>query len=410
MKSTKFNYKGLALGLSAALFITSCQIDESQQMEIQEETDVLNATVSLDNFFFYDDLEGSNPLKGVHVQNSTSYGMNIVSNNVFKGSKAIRMELRDTDELTANGTRTELLFGKVDAAKEKWYSFAAYFPSDGYKMDRSNEIITQWHQGGKSPALSLRVQDDKFCIRTLHENPDIKWKYTYFGNFVKDKWTELVFHVVHSGGSDGLVEIWQNGTKVLTHKGKNTWDDADLPNWKIGIYKAIWNKSTTDTDRRVVYYDNIKIGNKNISFEEMISDVTFDLLPSLDLNIEKETSISVVDATTETIYDEEMHPGEIYWFSRIGTEKLNFVANVDDLVKRVKFKVFKEQSNGSYAEIRSSEDKRAPFCLFGDNGKGNYYYGDPLNKGKYKIYVYTYADEEGKVAIGETFSSSFKLY
>ncbi len=46
--------------------------------------------------------------------------------------------------------------------------------------------------------------------------------------------------------------------------------DITNPNIKMGIYKSDWNGSgTTATNIRVLYLDDIKIGNENATYADM---------------------------------------------------------------------------------------------------------------------------------------------
>src|SRR5690606_19776500 len=113
-----------------------------------------------------------------------------------------------------------------------------------------------------SPYLSLRVANDRFQFRIGKEYIDL-------GRVVKDVWHQYVFHIKHATGSGGFVDVWQNGEKVISKTGKSS-DSAIQPNWKLGIYKPTWEKRSTSTSKRIIYYDNVKIGNRNASYEEML--------------------------------------------------------------------------------------------------------------------------------------------
>ena len=51
--------------------------------------------------------------------------------------------------------------------------------------------------------------------------------------------------------------------------GGNMYDDV-LPKWKIGLYKTAFEKGTSDVNRRIIFFDNIKVGNENAAYDEMI--------------------------------------------------------------------------------------------------------------------------------------------
>jgi hypothetical protein len=217
------------------------------------------------NIIYHEAFEGKEPFSNLKRQFATQYAFELVDSPVYCGRRSGRFELRAGDPMTSNGTRAEVLFGAPDQ-KERWYSFSAYFPAEAYKKDSNNDIINQWHQKG-SPATSLRTRDDKFFLRTGNTKAgriDIE-----LGSITKDKWHRFVFHFIHSNGRDGLIEVWLNGERVLRCQGGNMYPDK-LPRWKVGIYKDDWNgDETTDTDRRVFYIDNIKVGNHLASLQDM---------------------------------------------------------------------------------------------------------------------------------------------
>lgn len=264
--------------LPLALFIfvvSSCEID-SQLSELAAESEYNesnNADQSLDsarfrlgNVIYEESMEGSSPFSQfVSRQLPGSHSFQVATSPILEGQKSGRFELRKGDKVVTNsGIRTEMSFRPelLDQLKlEGWYSFAVYLPSEGFTPDDDDETLTQWHTSG-SPYLSLRVTNDRFQFR-------IGTEYIDLGRVVKDAWYQYVFHIKHATGSGGLVEVWQNGEKVISKTGKSA-DSATQPNWKIGIYKPTWEKSNTSTSKRIVYYDNVKIGSRNASYEEML--------------------------------------------------------------------------------------------------------------------------------------------
>jgi hypothetical protein len=143
-----------------------------------------------------------------------------------------------------------------------------YIPSAEYAPDATDDVITQWHQGGgATPALCLRVKNDRLYLRVLGET------WIDLGALDKDKWHSYVMHVKHTAGSDGLVEIWRDGVKILNHAGANSYPingTYHLPFWKFGIYKSYWNGSrTSSTNKRVIYFDDVKMGDENASYTTM---------------------------------------------------------------------------------------------------------------------------------------------
>jgi hypothetical protein len=221
--------------------------------------------------------EENDPLPSfISKQTATAYGLQIVGSPVYQGKKAMRFELRAADPENNNGTRAEISFPKPDdkSNPERWYAFALYFPRDGYEADSSDEVICQWHQGGKAtPALCIRTKNDRITLRI---KSDLKSKEKVdLGAIEKDTWHYYVLHVKHSAGDDGLVEIWRDGQLIAQSNGANMYDLArgffHAPSWKLGIYKSSWNKEgVTNSNKRVLYFDEIKLGDERASLNDMM--------------------------------------------------------------------------------------------------------------------------------------------
>jgi hypothetical protein len=210
------------------------------------------------------------------TQVTTAYGLQIVDRPVYEGKKAARFELRDSDPENKNGTRAEISFPRPDNTTnfERWYAFAVYFPRDNFETDSSDEVICQWHQGGKAtPSLCIRTKANRVRLRI---KPDVNGKEVIeLGAIEKEVWQYYVVHAKHSAAPDGLVEIWRNGILLAHHKGANMYDPANgafhAPNWKLGIYKADWNgASITTTHKRVLYFDCVSVGDEHATYADMM--------------------------------------------------------------------------------------------------------------------------------------------
>ena len=220
------------------------------------------------NILYYENCDGT-ALFGTYAkkQTATSYGITQSKFSCYSSSQSAKFELRATDPEVQSGTRTEIVFPSATNLN-RWYSFAALFPSDGYAKDYSDEVISQWHQGGSlTPALCLRTKNDILYLRVLGV-----WK--SLGTIVKDTWQSYVIHVNHSASSTGVVEIWRDGKLILSYKGPNMYKvggEGYPPSWKLGLYKSAWNgKSTTGSKLRVLYFDEIKLGNEKATYAEMV--------------------------------------------------------------------------------------------------------------------------------------------
>jgi hypothetical protein len=367
--------------LAASLLMASIVSCKKATIEPTYDESALNAPVStkaIGNLIWADNLEGTTFFStGVSKQTSTSYGITAVSNPYYQGVKSARFELRDTDPEIQSGSRSEISF--PDATNlNRWYSYAMYAPSAQYKIDSDDDVITQWHQGGgKTPALCLRVKSDKLYIRILGIWTDL-------GVFDKDKWHAYVLHVKHSSGSDGLIEIWRDGIKIMNRSGANMYaitGDIHNPNIKLGVYKSNWNGTgTTETNIRVLYFDDIKIGNENATYADMVPTPA-GTVPPPPTDTTTKTTTTLAPATTMSVTDfklvnsetekdvQSIVNGQTISLSALKLSKANIRAVVTTDVKSVKFELTGKQ-------IKTSTDGAAPFALHGDSGSGNFYYGN----------------------------------
>jgi len=227
---------------------------------------------SNNNPILFEDFESENPLGFVHHQFPEKHSFERSDKFAFKGKFSGKFELRYGDrKATSSGIRTEVLF-PVQAKNERWYSFAVLFPENGFDYDNDDELITQWHQSGLgTPSASLRIRRDKIFFRVGNVQPNGNAEimdFYDFGKLPRNEWHEFVFHFIHSNGDDGLLEIWRNGVKIVERKGGNMYE-GELPRWKIGIYKARWEKEATDTKLRIVFFDNVKLGDEKATLKEM---------------------------------------------------------------------------------------------------------------------------------------------
>lgn len=237
------------------------------------------------NLLFEETFEGEDPLWNAHDTDfGTNYAFNVVDEPVYMGNKAGRFELRASDPLVNNGKRAEVVVVIGSELNERWYSFAVYLPSKEFGRDSQQEIISQWHQradkhlgeDGQSPSTALRIKKDRFYLDTGYNAARISEgvvsksrKKIDIGPVTKDAWHEFVIHFIHSYGSDGLIELWHNGSKVIEHKGGNMYNNMAFPKWKLGVYKASFKSEKSDVNKRVLYFDNIRVGNRYASFQEM---------------------------------------------------------------------------------------------------------------------------------------------
>ena len=217
----------------------------------------------------------------------------VVSNPVRAGKYAARFELRKGDPIVANSKRAELTLKKEPQFKvERWYGFSLFLPED-YHRDPTPEIVTQWHaspdrdQGEvwRSPPLAVLTRDGNWQVtwrwdadRIMKRNRPDGSQSKDLGQYKTGIWTDWVFHVKWSWQADGLLQVWQNGKKVIHYEGPIGYNDRRGVYFKTGIYKWVW-KMTPEKDQstattRITYVDEVRIGNEKATYQDVSPKVT----------------------------------------------------------------------------------------------------------------------------------------
>lgn len=210
----------------------------------------------------------------------------IVNSPTRVGTYAVKFTLNRNDPLVKKGKRAELKrYGVSRMGSEYWYGFSIYLPNDWIE-DREGEIVTQWHdnpdfwfgEGSKRPPVSLSISNNNWGITNVWDSSlvtktnetTIKQK-LWSGTFTRGVWTDWVFHIKWSYKSDGLIEVWKDGVHIVNKHGPNTYNDWRSPFFKIGSYKYAWKspKSTSIVNKRIIYYDEVRIGNASARYADV---------------------------------------------------------------------------------------------------------------------------------------------
>lgn len=215
------------------------------------------------------------------------YSGEIVTSPTRAGKYAAKFTLNKNDPLVSDGKRAELKrYTLTPMGSEYWYAFSIYLPRNWIE-DTAPEIVAQWHdlpdfwlgENWRNPSLSLSINrkdwkignawDSQFVTK---KNNAVSRELLWSGAFERGGWTDWVFHVKWSYKSDGLVEVWKDNTLVVNKRGPNTYNDLIVPYLKIGPYKYPWKKGkpASIVNERVIYYDEVRIGNAHATFADVI--------------------------------------------------------------------------------------------------------------------------------------------
>jgi len=220
------------------------------------------------------------------------------------GERAVMLALSHDDPVTY---RTELTVRGlpepdfIDGSAARlghgyWYGLRLYLPA-GWEPDSTPEIITQWHEipdrdlgeAWRNPPVALQIKPagdgaPHFVVRVRSDSRPL----TVSGRYERDeahdlgpvapflgRWTNWVWSIRWAADDTGHLTLWRDGVKVLDLPNQgNTYNDARGPYMKIGIYKWAWqDPRDTGARSRVLYVDDIRIGNGSASYDTVAPKV-----------------------------------------------------------------------------------------------------------------------------------------
>jgi hypothetical protein len=178
--------------------------------------------------------------------------------------------------------RTELRAKAPNPVKGKdtWYGFSIYLPAP-YERDSLGETLAQWHQSNDpgeknlNPPMALQVKDGKWVLaaRWSSSQPTTKSSQRSAGYQLglpeTNNWTDWVFRIRWSYGSDGELQVWKNGKEVVNRKGPIGYNDKVMPYFKMGIYKSAWRNKVGSVKERTVYHDEVRIAGHGAKYSDV---------------------------------------------------------------------------------------------------------------------------------------------
>jgi len=209
-------------------------------------------TAASANVLWRGDYETGDLSQWAGVEGLTSR-LTLVTSPVRQGKYALRTELHQGD-IASSGTRNEVelstaQFNEVEG-NDKWYSWSTMFASD-FPAPNTWQVFTQWHHSGccGSPPLEFDVFGEN--IRLDHTGSDtILWSTP----LVRGVWHDFVVHVFWSS-TNGYVDLYYDGTKVLDHKAVQTLYPGEFAYLKQGLYR-----DASISQVAVVYHDGMVMG------------------------------------------------------------------------------------------------------------------------------------------------------
>jgi hypothetical protein len=147
--------------------------------------------------------------------------------------------------------RAEITRKTVPVGSDCWYGFSINVPKR-WQRDHKGTILAQWHalvprKVDNYPVLALYLIDDTWQVRMnwnvsgdTSQGPGWHQKKFPLGAARKGGWTDWVVHARWSHRSDGLLQVWQDGKRLVDYRGPNEYVDPTGPYFKMGIYHPAW--------------------------------------------------------------------------------------------------------------------------------------------------------------------------
>jgi hypothetical protein len=170
--------------------------------------------------------------------------------------------------------RTEAVLGQTGVfqfGKEYWVEFNYRY--EDWVKDSAAEIAPfQVHATASSSATQCQLGSAVSTAPFLMVSQNDEAKFVTYGGKVlwraalqKKQWLNMQVHFKISSGSDGLVEAWKDGVKIGAVKGPNS-PKVDkcgqpmlAPYFKTGVYKWDWASFSTQSSRRQLIIDDLKV-------------------------------------------------------------------------------------------------------------------------------------------------------
>jgi hypothetical protein len=199
------------------------------------------------------------------------YGAQSITSPTREGKYGARFEMRSSDssvvraELQPNNKSPGF---RQKIGEEVWYTVSMMLPS-GWATSKETQTLLQSHQkSGCQPVLALRVEGDKWVLKSRSSGTDCtnnKTRSYSLGRIETGKWVDWTMRVKWSYKSDGVLQVWKNGTRVVNQSGPNLYNADQGPATRFGLYKRKWNGAK----RQVYYADSFRIGDSKESLSSM---------------------------------------------------------------------------------------------------------------------------------------------
>jgi len=283
------------LTLVSFLFFFSCQKEMVGNIIQKSSPSSLEKGI-----LFYSDFESdipspSAPITGWSQQGPNADAVKISEEQAYSGSKSVKFTFNYNDwdgNNIVNGKRAEILMSpnpvcqKLVLGKVYWVGFSSFIPNDWANDYKNNfDIIWQFHSSKNGPGegnplektggppMYAVVSNDSIKI---YVRPNIQ-NGTYLKKLatiplIKGEWDKWIVQVKFDYNNGGIFQLWHNDSLIVSYLNQSTiyhtdWQkNEDGPYVKFGIYKSQWGNVPTKVKQRVIYYDDIIVGDSTTNY------------------------------------------------------------------------------------------------------------------------------------------------
>ncbi|MBN8784193.1 MAG: tandem-95 repeat protein [Terrimonas ferruginea] len=228
----------------------------------------ISVTAQRQNLLLESGFEGSSYLAGwTNNQHCCNYSVQQSTEQLKAGSSALRLEVRSSDPQTSSSIRSEITRSSDPLNADRWYGFSMYLKD--WANDPAGEHVFQWHPDNSSgsSALSLWTSGGRFTIVTNNTGTSSGNVYNDIGPVLSNQWVDFVIRIRWSTATTGLLQVWRNGTLVVNKENVKT--AAITNSFKLGINKYGWGIQTSTTTQRILFFDEVRIGNENATYNDV---------------------------------------------------------------------------------------------------------------------------------------------
>jgi Polysaccharide lyase len=213
--------------------------------------------------------EGTDPFSGWgNSQHCCDYSLQQSQDRATAGSNSLRLEIRSTDQQTSSSIRSELTQDAESVGTERWYGFNMYL--ENWVDDNAGEHVFQWHPDNTTgtATASLWTSGGRYVFVTNSGDVSAGNEYTDIGPILSDQWVSWVIHVKWASDNTGIMQVWKNGA-LMINKSKMVTAPPIGTYFKLGINKFGWGSQASTATERVLYFDDLRIGNAKAKYEDV---------------------------------------------------------------------------------------------------------------------------------------------